>query len=189
MPLRMSLTLAVLVASFAVSGIAWPQQPQQAPQQNLAPSTTPPSTPVPAAPSEPSNPGLIEELGKVLTNSASGLKDAASGLTSKLPSAQGTLDGLNATTKDATDSLSKITPSLPSLPSAQSVASGRVICPDAANGAPDCKVASDRLCKEKGYKEGRSVDIETAKKCSVQAYLNGGGACRTENFVTRAVCQ
>jgi hypothetical protein len=102
-----------------------------------------------------------------------------------LPTAKGALDGISGATKDATDNLSKITPPL----SAQTLVMGRAICPAAANGAPDCKVASDNLCKEKGYREGRSLDIETAKKCSVTAYLNGGAACRTENFVTRAVCQ
>jgi len=58
-----------------------------------------------------------------------------------------------------------------------------------ANGAPDCKRGADQLCKEKGYAEGRSVDIESTQKCSAKSYFSGQGACRTENFVTRAVCQ
>jgi hypothetical protein len=63
------------------------------------------------------------------------------------------------------------------------------MCIVASNGAPDCKSASDQLCREKGYKEGRSLDIEAAQKCSAKAYFSGGSACKTENFVTRAVCQ
>lgn len=132
-----------------------------------------------------SNPGLVEEIGKLLRDSATGIKDSASGLTSKLPSAKDTIEGINNTAKGATDSLTRITPPL----SNQTVVAGRAICPPAGNGAPDCKLASDLLCKEKGYKEGRSVDIETSQKCSAKDYLAGRGACRTENFVTRAVCQ
>lgn len=180
MTLRRIAAAACCAAALAMPSDVWSQQ-QVAPQQ------PPPAAAIQPAPPQPErgNPGFIEEVGKALKNSASGLKDAATGLTSRLPSAQGTLDGINSGTKGVADSLTNITPSL----SAQSLVAGRAICPAAANGAPDCKAASDNLCKEKGYKEGRSVDIETAKKCSVQAYLSGGGACQTENFVTRAVCQ
>lgn len=156
-------------------------------------------TPAPAAPPQPSqalppdqsprsNPGLVEEIGKLLKNSVTGLRDSASGLTSNLPSARETIDGINSSAKDATESLSLINPMNP-----QTMVNGRVACPAAANGAPDCKAASDKLCKDKGYKEGKSLDIETAEKCSARVYLSGRtgapGECRKENFVTRAVCQ
>lgn len=181
---RVALTSAVCATVAALPTIAWPQQPPPPVQQQLAPAQTPA---VPAPSPEPpaqSNPGLVEEIGKLLKDSASTLRDSASGLTSKLPSARDTIEGINNTAKGATDNLTRITPSL----SGQSV-SGRAICPPAGNGAPDCKIASDNLCKEKGYKEGRSVDIETSQKCSAKDYFAGRGACRTENFVTRAVCQ
>ena len=84
----------------------------------------------------------------------------------------------------ATDNLKRIAPL-----SSQTMVTGRTLCPAAANGAPDCKRGADQLCKEKGYAEGRSVDIESTQKCSAKAYFSGNGACRTENFVTRAVCQ
>jgi hypothetical protein len=181
---RVALTAAVFAIFAFVQTTAWTQQQPVPAQQQLAPPQ-PPSEPQPA-PSQPerSNPGLVEELGKLLKDSATGIKDSASGLTSKLPSAKDTLEGINNTAKGATDSLSGITPSL----SAKTV-SGRAICPPAGNGAPDCKIASDNLCKEKGFKEGRSTDIETSQKCSASSYFSGAGACRTENFVTRAVCQ
>lgn len=181
---RMALMAALFAAVAAMPTIALSQQPPAPPQQQTAPMQSS-SEPQPApAPAERSNPGLFEEIGKLLKDSATGIKDSASGLTSKLPSAKDTIDGINNTAKGATDSLTRITPSL----SGQTVA-GRSICPPAGNGAPDCKIASDNLCKEKGYKEGRSTDIETSQKCSANNYLSGGGACRTENFVTRAVCQ
>ncbi len=175
---RVILTAALLVMLGAVT-TAWPQQtqpqPQTAPVQQTAPQVEPPPVP------ERSYPGLIEELGKLLKDSASGLGSTIPAI----PSASQTLDGLNSSAKDATDNLKRIAPPL----SGQTMAMGRMLCPAAANGAPDCKRGADQLCKEKGYAEGRSIDIESSQKCSAKAYFSGQGACRTENFVTKAVCQ
>jgi hypothetical protein len=139
-----------------------------------APAVTPPPPPAPARPAH--NPGFLEELGKVL-------KDSASHLSSSWKGSQKTLEDLNAKTKDATESLTRV----------QSVITGRTACPMTANGAPDCVVAAEQLCKGKGFKTGKSLDIETAEKCSAKVYLYGRtgapGECRTENFVTRAICQ
>ncbi len=173
-PGRMILMTAALSMAFGVTAARSQQQtppPPSAPSQQAAPPVEP------APDTTRSNPGLVEEIGKLL-------KDSASGLTSKLPTPGQALDGLNSSTRDATDSLKRIAPL-----SGQSMASGRTICPVAANGAPDCKIAADQLCKEKGYGEGRGVDIESSQKCSAKSYFTGQGACRTENFVTRAVCQ
>ena len=185
MPQRVALTAAIVAAIAATPTIGWPQQQPAPTQEQVAPSQSPPEPQAAPQPAERSNPGLVEEIGKLLKDSATGLKDSATGLTSKLPSARDTLEGINNTAKGATDSLTRLTPPI----SGQTVVSGRSICPLAGNGAPDCKIASDLLCKEKGYKEGRSVDIETSQKCSAKDYFAGKGACRTENFVTRAVCQ
>jgi hypothetical protein len=169
---RMVLMVAGLALVWGTT-TAWSQQAQ--PQLQVAPSEQSVS-PTPSAPPA-GNPGLIEEIGKLL-------KDSASGLSSTLPSPRQALDGLNSSARDATDSLKRIAP-----PSGQTMASGRTLCPPAANGAPDCKRGADQLCKEKGYAEGRSIDIESTQKCSAKSYFSGQGACRTENFVTKAVCQ
>jgi hypothetical protein len=62
-----------------------------------------------------------------------------------------------------------------------------------ANGAPDCKSGADRLRPSKGYKEGNSLDTDAAEKCAPKVYLPGynrqSGDCKTENCVTRALCQ
>lgn len=122
------------------------------------------------------NPGFVEELGKLL-------KDSASHLSTGWKGSQKTLEDLNAKTKDATESLTRM----------QSVTTGRAACPVTANGAPDCNIAAEQLCKGKGFKSGKSLDIETSEKCSAKVYLSGRtgapGECRTENYVTRAVCQ
>lgn len=118
------------------------------------------------------------------------LKDSASGLADKLPRPADTIGTLQSRAKDATEGLSRMAPPL----SPQTVVNGRVVCPAAANGAPDCKAASDRLCRDKGYKEGNSLDMESAEKCPAKVYLSGRisgepGECRIEHFVTRAICQ
>ncbi|MEH2510791.1 hypothetical protein V1291_002145 [Nitrobacteraceae bacterium AZCC 1564] len=176
---QMFVAIAMSVALFGATTAAWPQQsqtqaPAAPPAQDAAPADQAAAAPEPPARG---NPGLVEEIGKLL-------KGTPSSLTPSLPSPLQTIDGLNSSAKKATDSLSRIAPL-----SGQSVVVGRTMCIVASNGAPDCKSASDQLCREKGYKEGRSLDIEAAQKCSAKAYFSGGSACKTENFVTRAVCQ
>src|SRR5262249_48200749 len=173
--------IAMSVALFGATTVAWPQQPQSqapaAPPAHGAPPSDQTLGPPESEPPARSNPGLVEEIGKLL-------KGTTSSLTPSLPSPQQAIDGLNSSAKKATDGLSRLAPL-----SGQSVVVGRTMCIVASNGAPDCKSASDQLCREKVYKDGRSLDIEAAQKCSAKAYFTGGSACRTENFVTRAVCQ
>jgi hypothetical protein len=144
---------------------------QTAPQQGgPAPSAVPPA--------REENPGLINEIGKMFEKSLSILPP--------LKSPSETIDDLNARAKDAGDTLSR-------LAKPASMVTGRVICPVSANGAPDCKLGADKLCQSKGFKEGKSLVTDAAEKCSAKVYLPGykrePGDCRTENFVTRALCQ
>jgi len=160
--------------------------PVPSPAEPLAPSgpavNPQPPSPSPATPSEKaqSSPGLLDEFNRLLKNSAEGL---SSTFQSTVKGSQQTLEDLNAKTKSATEGLTKL----------QSVVDGRMICPAAGNGAPDCEAASQKLCLSKGYKSGKSLDIETAEKCSAKVYISGRtgapGECRTENYVTRAMCQ
>ncbi|MBN8969867.1 MAG: hypothetical protein J0G95_15640 [Rhizobiales bacterium] len=159
---------------------AWPQaimpQPDAAPPPSQGPALAP--SLAPPAPEPPrSNPGLVEELGKLL-------KDSASGISSSLKGSQQTIENIHSRAKDAAGNL-------PLAP--QTVVNGRAVCPVAGNGAPDCKSAADHLCKAKGYREGKSLDVESAEKCPAKVYLSGRtgapGECKTENYVTRAICQ
>jgi hypothetical protein len=97
-----------------------------------------------------------------------------------------TIDDLNARAKDAGDSLTNM-----AKPS--TMVKGRAACLVAANGAPDCKAGADKLCQSKGYKEGKSLDTDAAEKCSPKVFIPGRqrelGDCKTENYVTRALCQ
>jgi hypothetical protein len=160
---------------------------QSAPQPSLG-LQSPAQQPMSAQPerqqSEPQqaprqeNPGLINEIGKLFEKSKS--------LLPPLKSPSETIDDLNAGAKGAGDSLSNI--ARPSV-----MVSGRAACLVAANGAPDCKAGADRLCQSKGYKEGKSLDTDAAEKCSPKVFLPGykrqSGDCKTENYVTRALCQ
>ncbi|MEI9925024.1 MAG: hypothetical protein WDN50_17160 [Bradyrhizobium sp.] len=170
--------------------IGWPQAaPPPSSPPSAQPSPPPPSAAVqtpaqpgdPASPSPPpalpENPGLINEMGKIFDKSLSILP------TLKSPSE--TIDDLNARAKGATETLSRMTTS--------SMVTGRVKCPASANGAPDCKAAADQLCVGKKFKEGKSLTIDSVEACSAKVLIPGRTRkpddCRTDNYVTRALCQ
>lgn len=87
--------------------------------------------------------------------------------------------------KDAADALMRI-------PGTR-VVSAREHCLRAANGAPDCVAAANAICRGKGFGSGTSLDTESAQKCPARVWLSGRlpaeGECKTETFVTRALCQ
>jgi hypothetical protein len=182
-----------MLALMIATPCAWSQKaPSQAPQAQ-APQAQPPQAPVqPAAPDQAApagdaappaepppreNSGLINELGKMI-DKLPGLKSTGE-----------TIEDINARAKDAargaTDTLSRMTSS--------SMVTGRMICPISGNGAPDCKTASDKLCQTKGFKEGKSLLTDSAESCSAKVLIPGRarkpGDCRTDTYVTRALCQ
>jgi hypothetical protein len=176
-----SASLVALVWMLASSS-AWPQSaaPPQGPQPGSPASSAPP--PAEPQPPAPENPGLFNEMGKVLEKSLSILPT--------LKSTGETLDELNAKTKDVVKDAGE---SLSRLAKPSSMVTGRLPCPAAANGAPDCKVAADRLCQSKGFKDGKSLSTDSVESCSPKVLIPGRQRkpddCRTSNFVTRALCQ
>jgi hypothetical protein len=165
------------------SDAGWPQggpQPSlgvQSPAQQPVPQGPMPQQIEPPA-AEPENPGLINEIGKLFEKSKSILPS--------LKSPSEAVDDLNARAKGAGESLSNM--ARPSI-----MVTGRAACLVSANGAPDCKAGADKLCQTKGYKEGKSLDTDAAEKCSPKVFIPGRkrepGDCKTENYVTRALCQ
>jgi hypothetical protein len=157
-----------------------PPQPslglQEQPSQQGAPPSTPAAQPSPA-PSE--NPGLLNEMGKMFDKILPPLKSPGEAI-----------DDLNARVKDAAkdtgDALSR-------LAKPGSMVSGRIMCPIGANGTPDCKSGADKLCQSKGYKEGRSLNTDSRETCSAKVLIPGRQRkpddCRTDNYVTTALCQ
>jgi hypothetical protein len=185
-PFGTQLATAGLVASMLATApeAGWSQAAppptlglQSPAQQPLPAQPGPQQIEPPQAPRD-ENPGLINEIGKLFEKSKS--------LLPPLKSPSETIDDFNARTKDAGQSLSNM-----AKPS--TMVSGRAACLVSANGAPDCKAGADRLCQSKGYKDGKSLDTDAAEKCSPKVYLPGykrqPGDCKTENYVTRALCQ
>ena len=174
--------VAVMLTLMVAAGTAWAQAappppsspavqtPAQPPQNDSAPPSPPPA--------HEENPGLLNEMGKILEKSLSILPT--------LKSPGETIDDLHATAKDAGDTLSR-------LAKPASMVTGRMKCPIAANGAPDCKVGADKLCQSKGFKEGKSLNGDSAKTCSAKVLIPGRARkpddCRTDTYVTHALCQ
>ena len=174
---RAHVTTAMLAASVVLiaTASAWSQATAPAssvdvppPTQQTIPQQDAPATP---QPSREENPGLLNELGKMFDKLPS------------LKSSQQTIEDLNARARDAASWLAK--------PS--SLVSGRIICPVSANGAAECKLGADKLCQTKGFKEGKSLNVDAAQTCSANVLIPGRTRkpddCRTDNYVTSALCQ
>jgi hypothetical protein len=137
---------------------------------------------------KPEEPGLFESIGRWLErqgdNIGSSFKDAGKGVENfgreAGVAAKSTVDGA----KDAAGAVVRI-------PSSR-VIKGHEKCRIAPNGAPDCVAAATAICKKHGFESGSSADMTTAEVCPAQVYLSGrssGSECRTETFVSRALCQ
>jgi len=181
---RMRLVSAALIVSMLLmaAGEGWPQVPTKPPgSPDMAEQPNPqqdaPARPAAAEEGEEKT-GLFNELGKMFD---------------KLPALktpQQAIDDFNASAresaKEASDNLTR-------LAKPSSMVSGRVACPMSANGAPDCKLGADRLCQAKGFKEGKSLNTDSAEACSAKVLIPGRARkpddCRTDNYVTRALCQ
>ncbi|MBR0835819.1 hypothetical protein JQ612_21755 [Bradyrhizobium manausense] len=160
-----TLIVAALSLLLAASGTGWPQSAPTLGLQEQGPqAVSPPSTPPPA---REENPGLINEMGKLFD---------------KLPSILPPIKSPGETMND-----------LSRLAKPSTMVSGRSACPLSSNGAPDCKLAADQLCQSKGYKEGKSLNTDSAEKCSAKVLIPGRQRkpddCRTDTVVTSALCQ
>jgi hypothetical protein len=148
-----------------------------------APTQTPPADPPPAAAPNPSyQPGFIDAVGRWLEQGAARFKSDM----------QGAQENLEKLGNQARDAAKDVTGGILALPSSR-VVTGRARCEAAPNGAPDCVTAANSVCQGKGFQSGRSLDTQSEQKCPARLLLQGRAPndtdCRTEMFVTRAVCQ
>jgi len=162
-------TGAALSILIATAHQAWPQSGSHSlevrePAQPATPSQDAPQQP---EPQREQKQDFFDGMGKLF--------DQLPSILPTLKSPSQTIDDLSRMTKPA------------------SMVSGRAICPVSANGAPDCKLGADKLCQAKGYKEGKSLSTDSAETCSAKVLIPGRQRkpddCRTDNYVTRALCQ
>ena len=174
------------------SGTGWAQSPRGQPSLGLQEQGSPPPPPVASEPQQSSpparqdNPGLLQEMGK-LFHKILPLKtsDQSSTATSAAPS-----EGISDATGDALRGTGE---TLSRLAKPSTMVTGRSVCPLATNRTPDCKTAADKLCQSKGYKEGKSLNSDAAESCSPKVLIPGRARkpddCRTDTYVTSALCQ
>lgn len=151
-------------------------------------------TPAPEAPSSaPANPptssqphGFFDAFGNWMQQ---GVATVGSGFGAMVGAVGGQA---SQAAKDAADAARNAATSVTKLP-VSSITAGRERCMLAPNGAPDCGVAAQTLCRAKGYVGGSSVDFETVEKCPPRSRVSGRnapeGVCTLEHFVTKALCQ
>jgi hypothetical protein len=175
-----ALHLFALVCVTAAAQTPSPEAPLPAPADAPAP---PPSQPQ----------GFFDAFGKGVANMGAGfgaMVGAVGGQAGQV--AKGAADAASSTAKGAADVARDTATSVTKLP-VTGVIGGRERCILAPNGAPDCRVAAETLCRAKGYIGGTSVDFETVEKCPppyrVSSRNKPEGVCTMEHFVTRALCQ
>jgi hypothetical protein len=187
---RMRPAIAALACCLVVASAQGSAQAQQPPQpqqpkpqlqlQSVDPVVPPAEVAPPAAAAPPPShsPGLLDALGRLLG-------DSKNALDSQVRGTQETLGTIGTQARDAAGNVIAI-------PGTR-VITGRQLCPAASNGAPDCQQGADALCRAKGFQGGRNLDITSAQRCPARVYLESRppkeGECRTETFVTRAMCQ
>jgi hypothetical protein len=172
-----TIVIALSMLAIAIEAAA-PQTPAPQPSLGVQEQGPPPQTaPEPQPSPSPENPGLIHEMGKLFNKIIPPMKSPGEAI-----------DDLNArakdTMKDAGDALSRLKPG--------AMVKGRMACPVTA-GTPDCKLGADKLCQSKGFKEGKSLGTDSAETCSAKVLIPGRQRkpddCRTDTFVTTALCQ
>jgi hypothetical protein len=196
--MRQGLAPADSNPSFAPLPPAAPQIPDQ---QQLAPPQQAPSA-------GQQQPGVFEQWGRWWDQSITSMNQSVTNMNQSITN-------MNNSWKDTFKS--NLTPSWPDTSKATSeaaadmakgaaaaadamgklgtsrVIAGPAVCPLAPNGAPDCRSAAERLCKQHGYKTGSSVDYVTAEKCPAEVTIAGRrpveGECPIEHSVTKALCQ
>jgi hypothetical protein len=106
-----------------------------------------------------------------------------------LQDAQQTFDQLTEQTREAAKDATGAVIGVPNM----RIVPMRERCPVAASGGPDCQTAAVAACRGKGFAAGKSLDTQSEQKCPAQVLLRGRTPneleCRTETFVTRALCQ
>ncbi len=161
----------------------------------LTPPSDPPAVaPAPAPPPATEGPGLAGVFGTWLQQ---GMTSMGNGFDAMMGAAEGAANAASSVAKGAADAAKGAAErvavdGVPTCRRRRRQAAGTVRhrC---SNGAPDCQVAAEALCRARGFGTGASVDFVTAEKCRPPYRASGRdtpeGACTLEHFVTRALCK
>jgi hypothetical protein len=164
--------------------------------QTPVPQPAPPPAENPTAvPAQ--RPGFINEFGTWLQQGVTTMGAGFGAVVGTLggqanQAAKGATDATSTIAKGAAD-VARDTATTVGKLQTSSFISGRERCILAPNGAPDCRVAAQAMCRAKGYGSGAIIDFETAENCPppyrVSSRNTPEGVCTMEHFVTRALCQ
>jgi hypothetical protein len=178
---------AVVAAAAAASAVAVPTGLAVA--QTAAPNPTRPAT---ESPPSPDRPGFIASFGNWVQQ---GVNTMGAGFGAMVDVIGGQA---NQAAKSAADAARDTAAGVAKL-SATGFVRGRELCLLAPNGAPDCRVAAEAMCRARGYGSGTSVDFVTSEKCPPRRraasrepaadHDPAEDVCTLEHFVTRAMCQ
>jgi hypothetical protein len=165
-----------------LAGAAFAQAPTQL-QAPAAPPAQPQQGPG-------TRPGFIDAFGHWIQNSVTnwndGVNDGVKG------AGDVARDAANAAANAAGTATRDTAGAVVRLPGTRVIAE-RETCPVAPNGAPDCRMAAELICKRHGFGSGSSIDFQTAQKCPPIALNRPNGEppppCVMESYVTRALCQ
>ncbi len=196
---------AMIAATVTACWFAWPAGAAYA-QNSGVESQAPAPQSAPVAPAAPPNKqGFIAAFGSWMQDSVStvgaglgAVVDALGGQASK--GAKGAADAASTVAKSAADvakgaaDAARDTATTVSRLPGSNFVSGRERCLLAPNGAPDCRVAAEAMCRAKGYDSGTSVDFITSENCPPSYRVTSRDTsselgCPLEHFVTRALCQ
>jgi hypothetical protein len=159
--------LVPLLAALLACGGPAGAQPDQNPPVPLQPPAVIEAPPSPPATLLPTPAESLNAIGRLF----GGATDAAGDVAKGVGDAAGTVARLPLT----------------------NVVSGKEMCVNAPNGAPDCAAASLALCRSKGFQRGGSLDITSAYRCPAGFWAErrepNDKECINEAFVSKAVCQ
>ena len=138
-----------------------------------------PAAPPPASTAPPANqPGFLDAIGRWFDGSKAKLDEQ--------------MKNTGDAAKSAADAAGQAAGAIVGLPGSR-VVTGRQRCPPAANGAPDCTVGAEAMCRAKGFGSGRHLEVSSTESCKPKIRFTDKPRfdrnCSTETFVTRAVCQ
>ncbi len=169
-----AILLTLNLFAFA-SAIATAQTPGQEAPPSSAPDTAPP--PAPGAPDAFKN--WMQR----------GFSNMGAGFGAIVGAVGGQAD---RAAKDAADAARDAAASVSKLPKT-GITGGHERCVIAPNGAPDCRIAAETICRAKGYASGTSIDFVSVENCPPQYRRSRReapeGVCTMEHFVTKALCQ